>query len=163
MPTIFSRTKRQPEADRCSENERLAVPIESRVEKTVQSRHTGTFACQIRCHPERSEGSAVASKFLSGPVGGAMNLKFSCIDGAGHCQLHITIEAFALNTYCHSDRSGAEEPAVALLFVGSKILDFRIEDEDDSLRTNKSLSSNLCVKPDQQKSREPLTAFYRLA
>ena len=26
-------------------------------------------------------------------AGGAMNLKFSCIDGAGHCQLHVTIEA----------------------------------------------------------------------
>lgn len=26
-------------------------------------------------------------------AGGAMNLKFSCIDGAGHGQLHVTIEA----------------------------------------------------------------------
>ena len=26
-------------------------------------------------------------------AGGAMNLKLSCIDGAGHCQLHVTIEA----------------------------------------------------------------------
>jgi hypothetical protein len=26
-------------------------------------------------------------------AGGAMNLKFSCIDGAGHCHLHVTIEA----------------------------------------------------------------------
>ena len=26
-------------------------------------------------------------------AGGAMNLTFSCIDGAGHCQLHGTIEA----------------------------------------------------------------------
>ncbi|HEX3435283.1 MAG TPA: hypothetical protein VHT24_00835 [Pseudacidobacterium sp.] len=26
-------------------------------------------------------------------AGGAMNLKFSCIDGVGHCQLHVTIEA----------------------------------------------------------------------
>ena len=26
-------------------------------------------------------------------AGGAMSLKFACIDGAGHCQLHVTIEA----------------------------------------------------------------------
>ncbi len=26
-------------------------------------------------------------------AGGAMDLKFSCIDSAGHCQLHLTIEA----------------------------------------------------------------------
>ena len=26
-------------------------------------------------------------------AGGATSLKFSCIDGAGHCQLHVTIEA----------------------------------------------------------------------
>ena len=26
-------------------------------------------------------------------AGGAMSLNFSCIDGAGHCQLHVTIEA----------------------------------------------------------------------
>lgn len=26
-------------------------------------------------------------------AGGAMNLKFTCIDGAGHCQLHLVIEA----------------------------------------------------------------------
>lgn len=26
-------------------------------------------------------------------AGGAMKLKFACIDGAGHCQLHVTIEA----------------------------------------------------------------------
>jgi len=26
-------------------------------------------------------------------AGGAMNLKFSCIDGAGHCELHCMVEA----------------------------------------------------------------------
>jgi hypothetical protein len=31
--------------------------------------------------------------FGSKSAGGAMNLRFSCIDGAGHCQLHVTIEA----------------------------------------------------------------------
>jgi hypothetical protein len=26
-------------------------------------------------------------------AGGAVTLQFSCIDGAGHCQLHVTVEA----------------------------------------------------------------------
>jgi hypothetical protein len=36
---------------------------------------------------------AMFGAFGPNSAGGAMNLKFSCIDGAGHCQLHITIEA----------------------------------------------------------------------
>lgn len=52
--------------------------------------------------PSAVEGSAVAledrreamfGEFGPQAAGGAMNLKFSCIDGAGHCQLHVTIEA----------------------------------------------------------------------
>jgi hypothetical protein len=31
--------------------------------------------------------------FGSKSAGGAMNLKFSCIDGAGHCRLHLMLEA----------------------------------------------------------------------
>jgi len=37
--------------------------------------------------------------FGSDSAGGATNLKLSCVDGAGHCQLHVTIEA----DYGHQD------------------------------------------------------------
>jgi len=31
--------------------------------------------------------------FGSDSAGGALTLRFACIDGAGHCQLHVTMEA----------------------------------------------------------------------
>ena len=34
-----------------------------------------------------------SARLVRNRAGGAMNLKFSCIDGAGHCQLHVMIEA----------------------------------------------------------------------
>ena len=36
---------------------------------------------------------AMFGAYGSKSAGGAMNLKLACIDGAGHCQLHVTIEA----------------------------------------------------------------------
>jgi hypothetical protein len=45
--------------------------------------------------PVSLEDSREVTLGACGPksAGGAMNLKFSCIDGAGHCQLRVTIEA----------------------------------------------------------------------
>lgn len=43
------------------------------------------------------EREVIFGAFGAELAGGAMNLKFSCIDGAGHCQLQVTIEADYVN------------------------------------------------------------------
>ena len=71
----------------------------------------GTFAGSTRLYVGQGDLADKASLLAGFPVGlkdrrevtfgafgpksagGAMNLKFSCIDGAGHCQLHLTVEA----------------------------------------------------------------------
>jgi hypothetical protein len=41
----------------------------------------------------KDEREVTFGAFGPNSAGGAMALRFSCRDGAGHCQLHITIEA----------------------------------------------------------------------
>ena len=71
----------------------------------------GTFAGSTRLYVGQGDLADKASLLAGFPVGlkdqrevtfgafgpksagGAMNLMFSCIDGAGHCQLHLMVEA----------------------------------------------------------------------
>ena len=71
----------------------------------------GTFAGSTRLYVGQGDLADTASLLAGFPVGlkdrrevtlgafgprsagGALNLTFSCIDGAGHCQLHLMVEA----------------------------------------------------------------------
>jgi hypothetical protein len=71
----------------------------------------GTFAGSTRLYVGQGDLADTATLLAGFPVGlrdrrevtfgafgpksagGAMNLKFSCIDGAGHCELHLMVEA----------------------------------------------------------------------
>src|ERR1700722_14703436 len=57
--------------------------------------HLANAASLLAGFPVSLEDSREVTLGACGPksAGGAMNLKFSCIDGAGHCQLRVTIEA----------------------------------------------------------------------